>query len=204
MGGTPQRYAALLDGVLPNGTAVYATILTYPFTVEGEALPSGQAPNILARISDYVEPITSSAFTIRESSLSSPSKVKLLTKFMTSMYGASQFLLNPLLKDCSIRAIAAQLNVTEAVAATEYASATNPVSGEVSPGHNFTVSQKGILTDARIRRKFGGFTGEPANFNFAAALEPGPGKLIQYSVRDAAVEAYRKHPLTGKCKSSCS
>jgi hypothetical protein len=182
---------------------VYATILTYPFTVEGEALPSGEAPNVLARISDVVSPVTSSAFTIRESSLSNKAENALLTRFMASMYAANKFLLNPKYKPCSIQALAKQLGVSQAVATQEYASATNLVSGEVSPPLNdFTVSQTGILNDVEIRLKFGGFTVPPA-FNFPAALTAGTGKLIDYSVKNAAIAQYKKHPLNGNCTTSC-
>ncbi|KAM0254864.1 hypothetical protein ACHAQJ_006356 [Trichoderma viride] len=204
VGGTPQRYSALVNEILPNGTAVYATILTYPFTVEGEALPSGEAPNVLARISDVVAPVTSSAFTIRESSLSNKAENALLTRFMASMYAANKFLLNPKYKACSIQALAKQLGVSQEVAMQEYASATNPVSGEISPPFNdFTVSQTGIQNDVDIRLKFGGFTVPPA-FNFSAALTPGTGKLIDYSIKDAAVAQYKKHPLNGNCTIPCS
>ncbi|PTB63168.1 hypothetical protein BBK36DRAFT_1171968 [Trichoderma citrinoviride] len=199
VGGTPQRYSALVNEVLPNGTAVYATILTYPFTVEGQNLPSGQAPTILARISDVVAPVTSSAFTIRESSLASTSETALLTRFMTSMYAANKFLLNPKNKACSVQALVKQLGVSQDVAAQEYASAVNTLSGEVSPPLNdFTVSQTGIMNDVQIRLQFGGFS-TPADFNFTAALVPGTGQLIDYSVKDAAVAQYQKNPLKGNC-----
>ncbi|UKZ84406.1 uncharacterized protein TrAFT101_000317 [Trichoderma asperellum] len=203
VGGTPQRYSALVNEVLPNGTAVYATILTYPFTVESEALPSGEAPNILARISDVVAPVTSSAFTIRESSLSSTVETAILTRFMASMHAANKFLLNPKNKACSIQALAKQLGVSQAVAIEEYASATNPVSGEISPPLNdFTVNQTGIMNDVNIRNKFGGFK-VPSDFNFTAALVPGTGKLIDYSVKAAAIAEYYKHPLNGNCTTPC-
>lgn len=199
VGGTSQRFDALVQGALPNGTDVYATILNYPITVEGQALPEGQSPNVLARVSDYVAPLTSSAFTIRESSLSSRAETELLTKFMASMYAANQVLLNAKLRKCSIDAIAAQLNVSHAIATEEYASVIDKVSGEVSPGNNFTVSQEGIMNDVIIRKMFGGFNGVPANFDFTAALQPGPGQLIDYSVRDAAVQQQERHHLLGEC-----
>ena len=66
VGGTNTRFADLVNGSLPDGTPVFATILTYPFTIEGSALPAGQAPNILARISDFVAPITSTAFNMTQ------------------------------------------------------------------------------------------------------------------------------------------
>ncbi|KAL7931950.1 hypothetical protein V8C35DRAFT_105661 [Trichoderma chlorosporum] len=203
VGGTPQRYSALVNEVLPNGTAVYATILTYPFTVEGQALAPGQAPNILARISDVVAPVTSSAFTVRQSSLSNKTESALLTRFMASMYAANQFLLNPKFKPCAVQAIAKQLGVSEAVATQEYASATNPLSGEVSPPLNdFSVSPLGILNDVDIRQQFGGFS-VPAIFNFTEALIPGVGNLIDYTIKQAAIELHKKHPLTGNCTLSC-
>jgi hypothetical protein len=182
---------------------VYATILNYPFTVEGSALPEGQAPNILARVSDYVAPLTSSVFTVRESALSNPASTELLTKFLTSMYAASQFLLNPKLKKCSIDAIAAQLGVSHDVAADEYASVINKVSGEVSPGNDFTVNPEAIMNDVLVRKRFGGFGGVSSAFDFAAALLPGRGQLIDYSVRDAAVKQQKNHPLIGKCTVPC-
>lgn len=190
VGGTATRYSDLVAGTLPNGTEVYATILTYPVTIEGEALPAGQAPNILARISDYIAPITSLSFMARESSLSNGTQSAVLTRFVASMLAANKFLHDPLNSNRSISAIATQLGVSGDVAAEEYASATNPVSGEVSPGGNFTVDQDGAMNDVRVREEFDGFDGLPVGFDFASALEPGKGKLIDYSVRDAAVRLY--------------
>jgi hypothetical protein len=182
---------------------VYATILNYPFTVEGESLPSGQAPNILKRVSQVLAPVTSSAFTVRESSLSNTKESALLTRFIASMYAANMLLLNPRAKPCSIQAIAAQLGVSKAVASSEYASAINPLTGEVSPGGKFTVDPTAIMNDVLVRQGFGGFGGAPTGFNFAAALIPGPGQLIDYSIRDAAVALYNRHPISGNCTVRC-
>nr|WOD46455.1 hypothetical protein [Trichoderma atroviride] len=204
VGGTPQRYSALVNKVLPNGTAAYATILTYPFTVEGEALPAEETPNILARISEVIAPVTSSAFTIRESSLSNKTEADLLTRFMASMHAANRFLLNPKNKACSIQALAKQLRVSQAVATQEYASATNPISGEISPPLNdFTVNQTGIMNDVTVRNRFGGFT-VPSGFNFMEALIPGAGKLIDYSIRNAAAAEYNRRRLHSNCTISSS
>ncbi|KAH8660196.1 hypothetical protein BX600DRAFT_513822 [Xylariales sp. PMI_506] len=201
VGGTSTRYAALLNGALTNGTEVYATILNYPFTVEGEALQSaGQGgPNILARVADVISPITSSAFTVRESSLSNATESALLTRFLASMYAANLFLLDPSNKACSISAIAAQLGVDTDVATTEYASVVNTTTGEVSPGGNFTVNQVGILNDVSVREQFGGFASVAADFDFAAALVPGSGQLIDYTIRDAAVALYELYPIKSNC-----
>jgi hypothetical protein len=182
---------------------VYATILTYPYTVEGAALPEGQAPNILRRISQVVAPITSSAFTVREASLSNETESALLTRFIAAMYAANRLLLNPVAKPCAIQAIAAQLGVSKAIASAEYASATDPLTGEVSPGGMFNVNPQGIMNDVMVRLGFGGFAGAGAGFDFAAALVPGPGRLVDYSIRDAAVALYDQHPAVGNCTLRC-
>jgi hypothetical protein len=189
----------LINGTIEDGTTAYATILTYPFTTEGQSLAEVEAPNILARISDYIAPITSSAFTIRNSSLSNQTESELLTRFLASMYAANLYLLDAQNKECSIKAIASSLNITLEVAAAEYASATDTLSGEVSPGGNFTVSEEGIWNDVQVRNQFGGFASVPQGFNFTAALSPGPGQLIDYSIRDAAVILYNQNPPSVEC-----
>lgn len=180
---------------------MYATILNYPFTVESQALPAGQAPNILARVSDYIAPVTSSAFTIRESSLADKTKSALLKRFIASMYAANRFLVNPANSRCSVKAIAKQLAVSLDVARKEYASVTNKVSGEVSPGGDFTFNKEGLLNDVMVRSTFGGFSSVSADFNFTEALQPGKGKLIDYSIRDAAIDICRREKLdfTWRC-----
>jgi len=66
VGSTALRYVA---GSLPNGSAVYATILTYPFTAHLSFVADPSTPTILASISDYIQPFSSSAFTVTQSSL---------------------------------------------------------------------------------------------------------------------------------------
>ncbi|KAJ4410238.1 hypothetical protein N0V82_009321 [Gnomoniopsis sp. IMI 355080] len=206
VGGTATRYSYLIEGTLPNGSDVYATILAYPLTIQGEALPAGTAPNILARISDYIAPITSSSFMVRESTLSNKTQTDIVTRFVASMLAANRFLHEPLSANCSISAIAAQLGVSEDVAAQDYASATNLVSGEVSLGGNFTINLEGALNDVRVREIFDGFSGLPAGFDFAGALQPGEGQLVDYLVRDAAVRLYEENRAawSGNCSRSLS
>lgn len=103
------------------------------------------------------------------------------------MYAASRFLLNPANARCSVKAIAGQLGVSLDVANKEYASATNALSGEISPGGSFTFNEEGLLNDVMVRSTFGGFSGVADDFNFTEALQPGMGKLIDYSIRDSAI-----------------
>lgn len=107
--GTATRYSYLIGGTLPDETDVYATILTYPVTIKGESLPLGQALNILARILNYIAPITSSSFMVRGSSLSNRTQYAVLTRFLASVHAANRFLHNTRNANCSIAAIAAQL-----------------------------------------------------------------------------------------------
>ena len=166
---------------------MYATILLYPFTAEGEVLPDSEQPNILARVSHYVDPVSSSAFTTSELAVTDPTESDLLTRFLSAMYAANLFLQTPSNKKCATSAIATQLQVSTEVAKREYKAATDPYTGEVSPGGNFTVNEQGLLNVIAIRQEFGGFNGLPSNFNFSAATIPGKGNLIDYTIRDAAV-----------------
>ena len=203
VGATPLRYQYLINGTTPDGTPAYATILTYPFTAEGEALPADTRPNILARASDFVNPFSSSAFTATTASITDGTKGPLLTKFLTAMLEANQYLAVSKHKSCAIGAIAAQLNISTAVATAEYAAATDPETGETAlmQGGIFNVSRQGLLNVIDLRAQFGGFTGVPVGFNFADAIVPGPGKLIDYTLRDQAVQAAAEGKV--KIKGNC-
>lgn len=190
VGATVIRYADLIKGSLPNGTDVYATIFTYPFTSEGSVLPAAKRPNVLAKLVDFIQPFSSSAFTIREEALSNSTQRALARNFTAAMYSANQFLTGSANQKASINAIAKQLNVSNAVAKSAYASATDPLNGETSsPGGNFTVNRQGLLNVIDVRSQFGGFSNVSTSFNYADAIVPGPGKLIDYSLRDEALES---------------
>jgi hypothetical protein len=106
------------------------------------------------------------------------------------MYAANAFLAAPSNQQCATRAIAKQLNISAAVAADEYAAATNPVSGESgSAAVKFNVSRQGLLNVIDVRGQFGGFAAiaDGEGFDFVQAIEPGVGKMIDYSVRDEVV-----------------
>ena len=115
------------------------------------------------------------------------------------MYAANLFLQDPTNKECSISAIGKQLNVSADVAQPEYSAATNKDTGEVSPGGNFTVNQEGLLNVIKVREEFGGFSNLPSDFNFTSAIVPGKGRLIDYSIRDAAVAGLKDYLLSTTC-----
>ena len=73
------------------------------------------------------------------------------------MYAANQYLNMAANERCAVQAIMQQLNISSAVAQAEYQAATNALSGEVSPGGNFSVDRIGLLDVIDIRARFGGF-----------------------------------------------
>jgi hypothetical protein len=204
VGGTNLRYVDLVAGVLPNGTEVFATVVTYPFTALGESLPIEQRPNILARVSDIVKPISSTSLAVRQASLDDPEKRDLLVRFLCAMYTANLILNDPCNKVCVAAAIQKQLDIEASTAALDYTAAVNNVLGEISPGDNFTVSQLGLRNIINIRREFNGFTGVPTGFNFTEAIAPGVGNLIDYSIRDKAVAKFRPNLLLLACRGNLS
>jgi len=145
-----------------------------------------------------VNPISSSALTVAQSAVENPLKADALKRFLGAMYAANLFLQSPSKKKCSLTAIRTQLNITAATAQLEYAAATSSVSGEINPGGNFTVNQQGLQNIIAVRSQFGGFT-VPSNFDFQAATTPGEGKLIDYSIRNAAVAGLKKALLHKRC-----
>lgn len=189
VGGTPFRYQALLDGQLGNGTVVYATVLTYPYTafLARDTNPSASPrPHILARLSDFVAPFSSQALTVRTSTVTNTTTpaYRATVSFVRAMLRANRLLADP---DPQHRAqaqdaIAAELKIEdEATAARELAAATDSVTGETAQV-NFEVSGVGLWNVIGIRDRFGGFAGAGPGFDFVQAL---PG-LIDYRVRDAA------------------
>ncbi|GAB7340126.1 hypothetical protein MBLNU457_6610t1 [Dothideomycetes sp. NU457] len=199
VGGTSLRYADLVNGTF-NGSAAYGSILAYPFTAYGEALPDGKALNILARISDFVAPYTSDVFTIAEDTLTNTTVRNITTRFIAAMHDANTYLAStkPHDQNCSIRALAAQYNISTALAQTEYVAATNTLSGEITTGQmgNFTVDRIGLLNVIDIRNQYNGFGSVPKGFDFVEAIEPGTGKLIDYSILEAALAISKKYKPT--------
>lgn len=174
-------------------------MLLYPFTAEGKVLDDSEKPNILATVSEFVNPVSSSAFTTSQAALSDPTQVDKLTRFMSAMYAANLYLLNSTNQACATSAIANQLGVSAEVAALEYTSATSSSSGEISVGSNFTVSSTGLINVIDVRQEFGGFSGLSSSYDFMDAIAPGTGKLIDYTIRDAAVAALKTQLLETTC-----
>ncbi|KAK3173644.1 hypothetical protein OEA41_006976 [Lepraria neglecta] len=200
VGGTRSRYQYLLNGKAPDGTPACTTILTYPFTAEGLALPPGVGINALARASDFVNPFSSSAFTAT-TSVSNSTEAALLTRFLTPMLEANQYLADTKHKYCTIEAIATQLNISSSVAEAEYAAATDPETGETALMQEgvLNISRQSLLNAIDIRAQFGGFAGVPAGFEFAEAIVPGPSNLIDYTMRDQALKAVTDVKIKGSC-----
>lgn len=135
-----------------------------------------------------------------ESSLCNVSKRITISRFFGALYAANLFLADPKNAACAAKAIAEQLNIPRSLAQAEYKAATDPLTGETSsPGGKFTVSTQGLMNVINVRKQFGGFASVPAGFDYAAAIQPGPGKLIDYSVRDAVVKAVSEIDTDYEC-----
>ena len=83
--------------------------------------------------------------------------------------------------------MAAENGFSAEVAAAEYLAATDPISGETSQV-DFAPSRLGLLNVIDVRMLSSGFAGAGPSFDFASAIEPGPGALLDLRVRDAALE----------------
>ena len=153
-GATALRYQNLISGTTPDGSPAYATILTYPFTAEGIALPVDSRLNILARAFDFVNPFSYTAFTATIASTKDVTKAPLLAQFLTAILEANQYLTKPKSRACAINAIAAQLNISTAIATAEYTAATNSDTGEIAlmQGGELNVSRQRIAQCHRFAR----------------------------------------------------
>ena len=193
------RNTDLLSGKLPNGTNVYGTLLTYPFTEEDLALNASARPNILARASDYVNPFLSEVFTVRTSSLNNTADYDMIVRFQSAMLAANKYLNETANANCSILAIQETLNISSSVAEAQYYAATDAVTGETnSPGGNFTINRQSLLNVIDLRSQFDGFDDLPANY-IDKLVNPGTGKFIDYRVRDAAVASLDSYCPSAIC-----
>ncbi|KAH8075850.1 hypothetical protein BXZ70DRAFT_711752 [Cristinia sonorae] len=185
VGATSTRFQLLSQGSLADGTPVFATILTYPFT--SLATTANPPLPILARVSDFVAPFFSSAITVRsEDADPSANPSSTIPRFVAALLGASRFLGDPANKLCSIQAIATDNGFSDTVAEAAYLSATNSVSGETAQV-DFEPSRLGILNVVDVRMLSGGFAQAGLAFDFADALVPGDGLLLDLRVRDVAL-----------------
>lgn len=195
------RNVDLLNGRLPNGTQVFGTLLTYPFTENDVALNASARPNILARAVDYVNPFLSEVFTVRTASLNNTSEFDMIVRFQSAMLAANMYLNDTRNGNCSVLAIQKTLNISEAVAESQYYAAIDPLTGETtSPGGNFTLNRQALLNVIDLRSQYDGFDDLPDNFNFIDELvTPGTDKFIDYRVRDAAVAGLDSYSPSAIC-----
>ncbi|TCD69155.1 hypothetical protein EIP91_008632 [Steccherinum ochraceum] len=206
VGGTATRFELLRNGTLADGTPTFGTLLTYPFKTHPphHLTPAVQASTasppipILARVSDFVAPFFSNALTIRSQDADpSSSPTSPLVRAIAALLAANRFLADPDNKDCAVRAIAKDNAISRELAEQEYASATNPVSGETSQV-DFDASRLGLLNVIDIRMLVDGFTGAGPSFDFVDAIQPGPGLLLDLRIRDAALKLV-KEVKSGSC-----
>ena len=191
VGGTNIRFNYLTAGSMPNGTAVFATILVYPFTGYLRQVDNATRPNVLARASSFgdLNPLSSSAFTVATATIDQNStRHEPVTRFLAAMLAANQFLADSANSGAAVNAISSQLQVDTTIAQVEYAAATDPNTGEIATQQAgiFNVNTQGLTNVINVRNKFGGLT-QDVTVVTAEATTPGPGQMIDYSLRDEAL-----------------
>lgn len=191
VGGGNLRYAALLNGTY-NGSAVYATMMTAPFTAYGRALTTSNKPNILTAASDYVYPYPSNAFTVTTNATSSLQTRSKIVRFLTAMLKANQFLSHRENMNASVAAIAKTLNISQRLATAEYTVLTDPLTGETTSAQaangGFQVNRQGVWNVIGTRVEFNGWNANISHgFNFTDAIVPSRGGVFDYTLRDEAV-----------------
>ena len=181
-----QRVAQLLAGGA-------ATVFPYQVVANLIAANGPNKPNILAQAEDFVNPLSDLVLTVASSTLSSPNsdRYQAILRFVTALLRANKYLAKASNKKKVIQLLQKSGGYSEAAAEAVYGYATDPDVGETATQQNrkFDVTRQGLLNVIAIREQFDGFAGVPKGFNFVDAITPGPGKLVDYSLRDKAFAA---------------
>ncbi|EJD43195.1 hypothetical protein AURDEDRAFT_89067 [Auricularia subglabra TFB-10046 SS5] len=186
VGSTSTRFQFLSNGTLPDGTPVFGTILTYPFSTDTELAAHLDPPlPILARVSDFVNPFSSSALTVASSAFDNLTPASPHARAIAAMLSANRFLASG--GPCSRAAIAAELGLPadSDVVSAELAALTDPATGETAQT-DFEVNPLALFNVIDVRTLQNGFAGAGERFDFVDAITPGAGKLIDYRLRDIA------------------
>lgn len=152
---------------------------------------------ILANITDFISPLLDEVFVATDANIDvaiakDTGTTTPLIRAMAALLSANAFLTSN--ANCSISAIAADLNTSLSLARQQYIAATTPGIGETS-SDNFEVSRLALLNGIDLRAQVaGGFAGAGPDFDFADAIIPGPGKIIDDRVRDAALDILKPGP----------
>ncbi|KAG8526457.1 uncharacterized protein KY384_000050 [Bacidia gigantensis] len=186
-----QRTTRLLAGgaATINSYAVFANLLTTLNTTNATTQPR---LNTLARAQDFVDPFSNRVLTVASATLSHPTseKYQAIQRFVTALLRANAYLNDPENRESVVRLLQRSGGLGRKAAEGVYDYSTSREVGEVTKDQEaiFQVSRLGLLNVIDIRRQFEGFMGLEAGFNFVEAIMPGEGKLINYRVRDAAVQ----------------
>ncbi|KZV96662.1 hypothetical protein EXIGLDRAFT_608932 [Exidia glandulosa HHB12029] len=200
VGGTSLRFANLAAGSLPDGTPVFGTILTYPFT--GMAAHLDTPLPELARASTFVAPFSSSSVTVATSAFDDLSPASPHVRATAALLAANRFLASqdPAQIQCSRAAIASELGIApdSTLLDAEFMAATAPVTGETAQV-DFEVNSVGLWSVVDLRAQQQAFAGAGDRFNFVDALQPGPGQLIDNRMGDAAIDIAGTIPVPSSC-----
>ncbi len=152
VGGTKIRFGALEAGSFTDPTTgatspVYATMLIYPFTSQ----ITGPV-KVAARFSDYLAPYQVNGQAINQTYASKNASA--ITAYLKAYIQADRFLFNPANHAKVVQDMATGYGVSAAIAETDYAAATNPISGQ---NVDAKMDKKGLAAVIDVRKEFNGF-----------------------------------------------
>jgi ABC-type nitrate/sulfonate/bicarbonate transport system substrate-binding protein len=194
-GATATRFNALRNGffddpITGQRVSIHAAVLTSPFTNQ---VLTGQHDGFirsLGLIKDDAAPIPGTSLQVDPKTLSNPTKTDAITKFMAAMLLSRAYISNPANRVDVINQVKIAQSLTQAQAEIEYAQKiTEPLTGEV--GVDFSFSRLALSNAAFFKATFRNEADPNDPFNnvdYGSAYSAnGPGKFIDYSVRDAGL-----------------
>jgi len=210
----PQRLQALVNGNF-SGNAVHAALIPSPYSelqqVQNTAINtqiatlnssastnntttsnnttqidklSNQVLNLLAFVNDYIPAYQGNVLTVQRNILQNQTVFALLRNFTLAQLQARQILQISANQGLVISAIQQEYNVSTAQASALYTSATDATGYLANP--NLQIFTNQLVTPAYLRLQFGGFPGV-SDISYIIP-NSGPTSLVQYQVRDAALQ----------------
>src|SRR5579875_70312 len=166
IGGSLQRFNAIVAGQTSTGDPVYATILGTPFSEQAHYVSTLTS---LAKFSTYVAPYQGSSLATTQSY--AQQNANTLIKFITTTILGRRFAADPRNKNTVIAAIDSTFSVSTQIATDLYNDSQSSVNGE---NVDEQLNTQGLINTINLRQEFGGFT-QPVNAY--ALVQPGKKNL---------------------------
>jgi ABC-type nitrate/sulfonate/bicarbonate transport system substrate-binding protein len=187
-GGTVQRYAALRAGnATINGQVMQldATVVGPPQSYNYLLDSSAYGLNLVASIDEYHAPLSGIALAGTAEFFDNPIKVAAAVEYLKALMKGHAVLVQPENRPYVESVLVARVGYTQAVAAMAYDALLSPVSGTITTiKADFATQRLPFMNTCYLRERFGGFDNKFQSFD--ELYIPGPGRLIDNTLRDAA------------------